>query len=111
MAVELLRHQRDAEAVELLSRLLRDPVDTAPVQAAAEMLVHEGDETAWDLVFAAFGDEPEDDEHLSMFIGYGSPEYTARILSAARARTAPAVDPSVRRGAFEFIEWMTPPKS
>jgi hypothetical protein len=110
-AVALLRRRRDAEAVELLARLLRDPVDTAPVEAAAEMLVEEGDEVAWDLVFAAFGDEPDDDEHLSMFIGYGPPEYEARILEAAWARTAVAVDPAVRRGAIEFLEWKSPPES
>src|SRR4051794_28504944 len=62
-AVQLLRGRRDQAALALWRQLLHDPLDTAPVQAAAEALVEQGDEIALDLVFAAIADEPVDDEH------------------------------------------------
>lgn len=101
-AVAVLRDRRDEDALALWRRLLRDPSDTAPIQAAVEALVEDGDDVALDLLFEALADEPLEDEHLLLFIGWTA--HLDRLLRAAPSRVD-SRDGRLGCGAQRLIEW------
>ncbi len=79
-----------------MATALRDPADTAPIEAAARALVAQGDDIALDLVFEAFADERIEDGYFP---------YTSRLLEAAPSRIESHGNARVRRGARLFIDW------
>ena len=94
----------DTDAVAALHRLLADPHDTAPIEAAAQALLERCDGFGVDVIFTAVA-RTDDDDHLLYFVARDAARLGCHDFWTLAQERAASAHGEVRAGAREMLEY------
>jgi HEAT repeat protein len=94
----------DADAVAALHRLLADPHDTGPIEAAAQALLTRCDAFGVDVILTAVA-RTGDDDHLLYFVARDAARLGCHSFWRLAAERAATAHGDVRDGAREMLEY------